>query len=58
MQINMLSRILFIAAIVTAILSPGIDRKFNGEGKLRKVLLVFSVGVICLCLLPVLFHLL
>ena len=54
----MLSRILFIAAIVTAILSPGIDRKFNGEGTLRKVLLVFSVGVICLCLLPVLFHLL
>lgn len=55
---NMLSRILLIAAIVTAILSPAIDRKFNGEGKLRKVLLVFSVGVICLCLLPVLFHLL
>lgn len=54
---NMLSRILFIAAIATAILSPGIDRKFNGEGKLRKVLLVFSAGVICLSLLPLLFYL-
>lgn len=54
----MLSRILFIAAIVTAILSPGIDRKFNGEGKLRKVLLVFSVAVACIVLLPLLFQIL
>ena len=53
-----LSRILFLAAIVTALLSPGIDRKFNGEGKLRKVLLVFSAGVICLSILPLLPHLL
>lgn len=54
---ELLSLILFTAAVVIAFLSTAIDRRFNGEGKLRKVLLVFSAGVICLSLLPLLFYL-
>ncbi len=48
-----LSSILIIASIVAALLSGSIDRKCDGNGQLRKVVLICCAGVICISLIPV-----
>lgn len=40
--------VLIVVSIITALFSDSIDRKFNTNGQLRKVLLVFSAGVFCI----------
>ena len=52
---DVLSWILAIFAIITAILSGELDRAVKGGGTVKKVLLVFSLAVLCIVLLPHLF---
>lgn len=41
--------IFLVFAIVCALLSDKIDRAVNADKKLKKVIVVFSVGVILVC---------
>lgn len=52
---DVLSWILAIFAIITAILSGELDRAVKGGGTVKKVLLVSSLAVLCIVLLPHLF---
>lgn len=53
-----ISWILLIVAIILAICSDKIDKSLNGNTLIRKVILVFSVGTICIILIPIIFKLL
>lgn len=57
-HMSIMSWILLIAAIVAAIFSNEIDRAVNGNTVARKVILVFSPGIVCILLLPFIFRLL
>lgn len=50
--------ILLFLAVLAALFSKELDRRFTGNGKLRFVILVFCAGVVAVELLPVLFNLL
>lgn len=52
---GVLSWVLAIFAIIAAILSGEINRAAKGGGTVKKVLLVFSLAVLCIVLLPHLF---
>lgn len=45
--------LLLLAAIVCALFSDQIDKMFAMDNQLRKVLLVFSVGVFLVCMIGV-----
>ena len=47
-----LSCILLIAAIAAAAFSGSIDKAVKGNNAVRKVILVFSAGAICVILSP------
>ncbi len=49
---SIFSCILLIAAVAAAIFSGSIDKAVNGNNAVRKVILVFSSGAICVILLP------
>ncbi len=51
---DVLSAVLIAIAICTALFADTLDRKFSANGSLRKVLLVCSIGVVCICLIPLL----
>ena len=53
-----ISWILLIVAIILAICSDKIDKSLNGNTLIRKVILVFCVGTICIILIPIIFKLL
>lgn len=42
-----------LAAVLAAIYSDQLDKQFSGNGKLRKVILVFCVAVLVITLVPV-----
>lgn len=44
-------------ALAALLLSGSMDKALKANGQLKKVLAVFSVGVICVLLLPSLFQL-
>lgn len=46
--------IFLIPAIVCALCSDKLDRAYHWEGRLRKVLLVFSAALFLICLIPAL----
>lgn len=45
--------ILIILAIVCALLSDKIDRVVNADKKLKKVIVIFSVGVLLVCTIAI-----
>lgn len=46
---KIISILLIIAAIICALLSEKIDVAVNGNRKVKRVILIFSVGVALLC---------
>ncbi len=49
--------LLAILAVVCALFSGPIDQKWNGDGKMKKVILCTAAGVIGICLVVLLFSL-
>ena len=41
-----------LAGILCALCSEKLDQVFHGEQKLKKVILVFSAGVVLVCAIP------
>lgn len=46
---KIISVLLIVAAIVCALLSDKIDKAVEGNSKVKKIILTFSVGVFLLC---------
>lgn len=46
---KIISILLIVVAIVCALLSDKIDMAVQGNGKVKKVILTFSVGVFLIC---------
>ena len=44
---------LIIAAISSALFSDKIDKAVKGDKQLKKVILVFSAGVLLICAIPI-----
>lgn len=45
---------LMIAAIVCALFSDQIDTKIKGDKKVKKVIIIFSIGILLICTIAIL----
>ncbi len=53
-SVLLISVLLMIAAIVCVLFADRIDTVANGDKKLKKVIVVFGVGVVLVCTLAIL----
>ena len=49
-----LSGLFMIVAVVCALFSDKIDRAVKGDKKVKKVIVIFSAGVLCVCMIAIL----
>lgn len=49
-----LSILLMIAAIACALFSDQIDTKIKGDKKVKKVIIIFSIGILLVCTIALL----
>lgn len=53
-NVEKLSIFLMIAAIVCALFSDQIDTKIKGDKKVKKVIIIFSIGILLVCTIAIL----